>query len=89
MGLATTFVLTLTAVASHAVERWLLAPFGLEYLRTLSFILVIASVVQFTEMFIRKTSPVLYNILGSSCRSSPPTAPCSAWPCSMSAKATA
>ena len=64
MGLATTFVLTLTAVASHAVERWLLAPFGLEYLRTLSFILVIATVVQFTEMFIRKTSPVLYNILG-------------------------
>ena len=64
MGLATTFVLTVTAVISHAVDRWLLIPFGLEYLRTLSFILVIASVVQFTEMFIRKTSPVLYNILG-------------------------
>lgn len=64
MGLATTFVLTLTAVASWIIERFLLAPFGIGFLRILSFILVIAAVVQFTEMVIRKTSPVLYQVLG-------------------------
>ncbi|MDX1334852.1 MAG: electron transport complex subunit RsxA [Gammaproteobacteria bacterium] len=64
MGLATTFVLTLSSVCSYLVNEYLLIPLDLEYLRTISFILVIAAVVQFTEMAVRKTSPVLYNVLG-------------------------
>ncbi|MBD3619798.1 MAG: electron transport complex subunit RsxA [Gammaproteobacteria bacterium] len=64
MGLATTFVLTLSSVCSYLVNEYLLVPFGIEYLRTISFILVIAAVVQFTEMVVHKTSPLLYNVLG-------------------------
>ena len=64
MGLATTFVLTLSSVSSYLVNTYLLEPYHLEYLRTISFILVIAAMVGFTEMAIRKTSPVLYNVLG-------------------------
>jgi len=58
MGLATTFVLTLASGASYLVSEYLLGT-DLLYLRTLSFIVVIAGIVQFTEMFIHKTSPVL------------------------------
>ncbi|MCC5852757.1 MAG: electron transport complex subunit RsxA [Alkalimonas sp.] len=64
MSLATTFVLTLASVCSYLVDHFLLAPFDLLYLRTLSFILVIAVVVQFTEMVVHKTSPTLYRLLG-------------------------
>ena len=64
MSAATTFVLTLTAMASYIVHKVVLIPLGLEYLRTISFILVIAAVVQFTKMFIEKTSPLLYRVLG-------------------------
>jgi len=64
MALATTFVLTLASTSSYLVNRYLLAPLGLEYLQTLSFILLIAVVVQFTEMVVQKTSPVLYRLLG-------------------------
>jgi electron transport complex protein RnfA len=64
MSLATTFVLTLSAVMSYLVEAYVLAPLGLEFLRTIGFILVIAVVVQFTEMVVHKTSPVLYQLLG-------------------------
>jgi Na+-translocating ferredoxin:NAD+ oxidoreductase subunit A len=64
MALATTFVLTLSSVCSYLVQTWLLAPLGLEYLRTIAFILVIAGVVQFTEMFVHKTSPLLHQVLG-------------------------
>ena len=64
MGLATTFVLTLSSVCSYLANEYLLAPLGLEYLRTVTFILVIAVVVQFTEMVVHKTSPLLYNVLG-------------------------
>jgi len=64
MGLATTFVLTLSSVSSYLVNTYLLEPYHLEYLRTISFILVIAAMVGFTEMAIRKTSPILYNVLG-------------------------
>lgn len=64
MGLATTFVLTLSSVCSYLANEYLLAPLGLEYLRTLTFILVIAAVVQLTEMVVHKTSPVLYQVLG-------------------------
>ena len=63
MGLATTFVLTLASGASYLVSEYLLGT-ELFYLRTLSFIVVIAGIVQFTEMFIHKTSPVLYQVLG-------------------------
>ena len=64
MGLATTFVITLAAGASWMLDNWLLQPLGLGYLRILTFILVIAAVVQFTEMFIKKSSPGLYQSLG-------------------------
>jgi electron transport complex protein RnfA len=64
MALATTFVLTLSSVSSYLVNEYLLEPLGLEYLRTIAFILVIAVVVQFTEMYVHKTSPVLYQVLG-------------------------
>jgi Na+-translocating ferredoxin:NAD+ oxidoreductase subunit A len=64
MGMATTFVLTLASAASWMLEHWLLQPLGIGYLRILSFILVIAATVQFTEMVIRKVSPGLYQILG-------------------------
>ncbi len=64
MSLATTFVLTLSSVCSYLVYTYLLQPFELSYLRTISFILVIAVVVQFTEMVVKKTSPLLYKVLG-------------------------
>ena len=64
MGLATTFVLTLSSICSFLVNEYLLIPLGLEYLRTIAFILVIAVVVQFTEMVMHKTSPLLYQLLG-------------------------
>jgi electron transport complex protein RnfA len=64
MGGATTFVLTLAAISSYLVNTYILLPLDLEYLKTISFILVIAVVVQFTKMFIEKTSPLLYRVLG-------------------------
>ncbi|MEN8712898.1 MAG: electron transport complex subunit RsxA [Arenicellales bacterium] len=64
MALATTFVMTLSAVLSYLVNQYILIPLEAEYLRTLSFILVIAVIVQFTEMVIHKTSPLLYQLLG-------------------------
>ncbi|MBU0690155.1 MAG: electron transport complex subunit RsxA [Sideroxydans sp.] len=64
MGMATTFVLTFATAASWMLEHWLLQPLGIQYLRILAFILVIAATVQFTEMAIRKLSPALYQVLG-------------------------
>lgn len=64
MSAATTFVLTLASVCSYLTYNYLLEPLGLTYLRTLSFILVIAVVVQFTEMVVRKVSPLLHRVLG-------------------------
>lgn len=64
MSMATTFVLTLASLCSYLVEQYILTPLELNYLRTLSFILVIAVVVQFTEMVVNKTSPTLYRLLG-------------------------
>jgi Na+-translocating ferredoxin:NAD+ oxidoreductase subunit A len=63
MGAATTFVLTLASGASYLIDTYLLGQ-DLSYLRTLSFIVVIAGIVGFTEMFIKKTSPVLFRVLG-------------------------
>ncbi|WP_337841006.1 electron transport complex subunit RsxA [Rheinheimera sp.] len=64
MAMATTFVLTLASLCSYLVDTWLLQPLDLLYLRTLAFILVIAVVVQFTEMVVHKSSPTLYRLLG-------------------------
>ncbi|MFH1782157.1 MAG: RnfABCDGE type electron transport complex subunit A [Candidatus Omnitrophota bacterium] len=64
MGLAVTFVMTASSIITWAVYSYLLKPFNIEYLRTLSFILVIASFVQLIEMFIQKFSPALYRVFG-------------------------
>jgi Na+-translocating ferredoxin:NAD+ oxidoreductase subunit A len=64
MGLATTFVMTMTAMVSWLIQHYLLNPFGLGFLQTVSFILVVASLVQFVEMVIKKLSPPLYRALG-------------------------
>jgi electron transport complex protein RnfA len=64
MGAATTFVLTMACAASYLIDHWLLAPYDLLYLRTLSFIVTIAAIVQLTELVIQKTSPVLHQVLG-------------------------
>ena len=64
MSMATTFVLTLASATSYLTYNYLLVPLGLDYLRTISFILVIAVVVQFTEMVVRKSSPLLHRVLG-------------------------
>ncbi len=64
MSLATAFVLTLTAIMSYLVNTYLLIPLGLEYLRIIAFILLIAGVVQLTEMVLNKTNPLLYQVLG-------------------------
>ncbi|MDO9054436.1 MAG: electron transport complex subunit RsxA [Gallionella sp.] len=63
MGAATTFVLTLASGSSYLINQYLLGP-ELAYLTTLSFIVVIAGIVQFTEMIIQRTSPELYQVLG-------------------------
>ncbi len=64
MALATGLVLTLASGLSYLIERYVLLPFGVEYLRLIAFILVIGAAVQFTELALRRTSPVLHRILG-------------------------
>ena len=64
MGMAVTFVMTITAVVSWLINHWILIPYKLGYLQIVSFILVIAALVQLVEMFIRKVSPPLYQALG-------------------------
>lgn len=64
MGMAVTFVMTIAGIATYAVQKAILVPFGLEYLQTIFFILVIATLVQAVEMFIKKASPGLYKALG-------------------------
>ncbi|MDR9825519.1 electron transport complex subunit RsxA [Vibrio sp. FNV 38] len=64
MGLATTFVITIAAIASWLIETYVLVPLQLEFLRTIAFIVVIASVVQFTELYVQKNSPTMYQSLG-------------------------
>ena len=63
MGPATTFVLTLGSGSSYLISKYLLGP-DLSYLTTISFIVVIGGIVQFTEMVVRKASPVLYQVIG-------------------------
>lgn len=64
MGVAVTFVMVMAGVVTWCIQTYLLLPLNLEYLQTISFILVIASLVQFVEMVIRKTAPALYQSLG-------------------------
>lgn len=64
MGLATTFVLTVASLSAYLLEQYILQPLDAQFLRTLVFILVIAVIVQLTEMIVHKTSPTLYRLLG-------------------------
>ena len=64
MGIAVTFVMGLASAITWAVQRFVLDPFGLGYMQTVAFILVIASLVQFIEMFLQKAMPALYTALG-------------------------
>lgn len=64
MGVATTFVLTIATVSTWLLEFYILRPLGLEFMRIIAFILVIAAVVQFTELYVKKSFPALYQALG-------------------------
>ena len=64
MGIAVTFVMTLASLFAYMVNAWILVPLHLEYMQTIAFILVIASLVQFVEMFLKKAIPPLYSALG-------------------------
>lgn len=64
MGMAVTFVMALASAITYLANRYLLVPYGMEYLQTVLFILIIAGLVQFVEMFVQKTLPSLYNALG-------------------------
>lgn len=64
MGLATTFVMTMASMSSWILEYYLLIPLGMPYLRILSYIFIIAVVVQFTEVLVRYASPALHRVLG-------------------------
>jgi electron transport complex protein RnfA len=64
MGMAVTFVMFLASIVTWTIQKFILTPYHLEYLQTVMFILVIASLVQLVEMFIKKNSPVLYTALG-------------------------
>ncbi|WP_312699541.1 electron transport complex subunit RsxA [Sedimentibacter sp.] len=64
MGIAVIFVITLSAVITFIIQKAVLEPFDLEYLQTIAFILIIAALVQFVEMFLKKSSPGLYQALG-------------------------
>lgn len=64
MGIAVTFVMALASLFTYSVYNYILVPLGIEYLITISFILVIAALVQFVEMFMKKSLPALYNALG-------------------------
>lgn len=64
MSMATAFVLTLSSAIAYLMHEYLLVPLGLEYLKTVSFILVIAASVQFTEIMVRRLSPLLHQLLG-------------------------
>lgn len=74
MGLAVVFVAAMAACITWCVQKFMLAPNNLGYLQTIAFILVIAALVQFVEMFLKKRYHHSINHLASSCRSSPPTA---------------
>ena len=64
MSMAVVFVMTIASVATWLIQKFILIPFQIQYLQTIAFILIIASLVQLVEMVVQKTSPVLYQALG-------------------------
>lgn len=64
MGMAVTFVMALASLMAYLVQNYILIPMGIGYMQTIAFILVIAALVQFVEMFLQKSSPTLYRALG-------------------------
>ena len=64
MGAAVAFVLTLATIVTYLVQKWVLDPFGIQYLQTIAFILVIAALVQMVEIIMKQVSPALYQALG-------------------------
>ena len=64
MGMAVIFVMTMASLVTWIIQYYILMPFGIPYLRTIAFILTIATLVQFVEMVIQKSSPQLYSALG-------------------------
>ena len=64
MGMAVAFVLTIATIVTYGIQKLVLEPFGLEYLQTIAFILVIAALVQMVEIVLKKVSPALYQALG-------------------------
>ncbi|MBR5985395.1 MAG: electron transport complex subunit RsxA, partial [Clostridia bacterium] len=64
MGIAVTFVMTLASLITYIVYHFVLLPLSLSFMQTIAFILVIAALVQFVEMFLKKASPSLYSALG-------------------------
>lgn len=64
MGISVTFVMVMAGVATWGVQNLVLVPYSLEYLQTVSFILIIAALVQFVEMVVKKLAPALYKALG-------------------------
>lgn len=80
MSAAVCFVITLSTLVTYLLNNYVLVPLGLEFLQTISFILVIAALVQMVEIVLKKVSPALYQHSVFSCRSSPRTVLCSAWP---------
>lgn len=64
MGMAVTFVMALSSVVTWAIQNYILVPFGIEYMQTITFILVIAALVQMVEIVLKKISPALYQALG-------------------------
>ncbi len=64
MGIAVTFVMTIASLFAWMVNAWVLVPLELEYMQTIAFILIIAGLVQFVEMFMKKSMPALYSALG-------------------------
>lgn len=64
MGAAVAFVLTIATIVTYLIQKFVLDAFGLEYLQTIAFILVIAALVQMVEIILKKVSPALYQALG-------------------------
>ena len=64
LGVAVIFVMTIAAAVANLLYTYVLAPFGMDYMKTIIFILVIAALVQIVEMFLKKTSPAIYTALG-------------------------
>ena len=76
MSMAVTFVITMSSIITWLIYRFLLIPYNLTYLRTISFILVIAAFVQFIEMVLRKVSPAIYRFFVPCTRQFASTTPC-------------